>query len=231
MARGLGDKDSAGLRSEEFHAGPKYKYPRSMHLPWSRTVGEDDKVLRNVEHFVGKEVVASAKLDGENCTMGPDFIHARSLDSRHHPSRDWVKALHGQIRWTIPEGWRVCGENLYAEHSIRYEDLPTYFMVFSVWNEKNNVLSWDEMKEFCDERGLVVVPELYRGIWDEEKIRGLWPYEGLFGEAEPEGYVVRTVEGFNYNDFSRHLGKWVRPKHVQTNQHWMHSQVTPNGKV
>ena len=41
------------------------KYPRSFHLPWSRGYTDDDKVARNVNHFIGKEVVVTEKLDGE----------------------------------------------------------------------------------------------------------------------------------------------------------------------
>lgn len=59
--------------------------------------------------------------------------HACS-SSRYTPSRDWIKALHGQIAHEIPEGWRLCGENLYARHSIAYDALPSYFTLFSIWD-------------------------------------------------------------------------------------------------
>ena len=90
---------------------------------------------------MGREVVVTEKLDGENTTMYTDYIHARSLDSHHHPSRDWVKQLHGEIGYKIPVGWRVCGENMYARHSIVYYDLTTYFYGFSIWDETNTALS------------------------------------------------------------------------------------------
>lgn len=41
------------------------KYPRSFHLPWSRGYTHDDKVAKNVNHFIGKEVVVTEKLDGK----------------------------------------------------------------------------------------------------------------------------------------------------------------------
>ncbi|MEO6049406.1 MAG: RNA ligase family protein [Candidatus Kapaibacterium sp.] len=62
--------------------------------------------------------MVSVKLDSENTTMYSDYIHARSIDSDHHPSRDWVKKLHATMGYMIPEGWRVCGENLYAVHTL-----------------------------------------------------------------------------------------------------------------
>jgi len=47
--------------------------------------------------LIGREVVVTEKMDGENTTMYCDNIHARSIDGRHHPSRDWVKMTVGEI--------------------------------------------------------------------------------------------------------------------------------------
>lgn len=41
--------------------------------------------------FLKGPVVITEKMDGENTTLYRDGLHARSLDSRHHPSRNWVK--------------------------------------------------------------------------------------------------------------------------------------------
>jgi len=92
----------------------RYKYPRTPHLSFSSGINEDDVKLDRHSIFNNCQVVVTEKLDGENTTLYRDYIHARSLDSRHHPSRAWVKALQASIGHEIPEGWRICGENLYA---------------------------------------------------------------------------------------------------------------------
>src|SRR3546814_9804484 len=51
----------------------------------------------------------------------------------------WVKQFRSGIAADIPEGWRVCGENLFAKHSIHYTALPTYFMGFSIRSEERRV--------------------------------------------------------------------------------------------
>lgn len=205
---------------------PWVKYPRTYHLPWSQSSTDDDKTLKDTSHFEGQEVVVSVKMDGEQTTLYPDHIHARSVNSGGHPSRNWVKALHGRVGYNIPHGWRVCGENLYAKHSIYYSHLPEYFLAFSLWNEQNICLSWDESLEWFELLDLVSVPVLYRGLWDEILIQGL--YQERFGEDPMEGYVVRLASDFQYRDFSRSVAKFVRENHVQTQGHWMHSQVSPN---
>lgn len=131
-----------------------YKYPRTLHLPWSEGLSPDDIRAVDCSHFVGKEVVVTEKVDGECTTMYCDHIHARSIDSKHHPSRTWVKTLHGSIKHEIPEGFRVCGENVYARHSIEYDNLPSYFLVFGIYSPNNTCLSWDDTKEFASLLGL-----------------------------------------------------------------------------
>ncbi|NUU62749.1 RNA ligase family protein [Paenibacillus agri] len=205
----------------------KVKYPRTMHLPWSRGYTDDDKILRNTEHFKGREVVITEKMDGENTTMYSHFIHARSLDSKDHHSRHFVKTLHGGIKYLIPEGYRLCGENVYAKHSLYYSALPSYFMLFSVWDRSNQCLSWDETEEWAERLGLVTVPVLYRGIWNEEAVKACYTKQSNCG-GEQEGYVVRLADPFAYEDFKYSVAKFVRKNHVQTDDHWLSKPVEPN---
>jgi len=203
-----------------------YKYQRTKHLPWSPGGTRDDRRLVNCAQFLNKKVVVTEKLDGENTTLYKDHIHARSLTSGDHPSRNWVKSLWGNIRWEIPDEFRICGENLYAIHSIEYKNLGTYFKVFNIWNEKNVCLSWDETIIWCDMLGLDHVRVLWEGIFDEKEIKNCWQPE--FNKQLSEGYVVRLEEEFHYDDFSTSIAKYVRKDHVQTSSHWMHSEIKTN---
>lgn len=201
------------------------KYPRTPHLPWSPGRAEDDLVTTPSRALQGGEVVVTEKMDGENTTIHPDGVHARSVDSAHHPSRAWVKALAAQLGPDIPPGWRLCGENLFARHSLGYDALPSYFLLFSVWDARNHCLSWDDTREWAALLGLHLVRELYRGPWTEAGLRELCQSLDLGRE---EGLVVRTTAGFAYEEFDQHVAKWVRPGHVQTDQHWMQRAVIPN---
>ena len=200
------------------------KYPRTPHLPWSPGSSSDDAYLFDTSHFEGKNVVVTEKMDGENTTLYRDGMHARSVDSRHHASRDWVKQQHGRIAHEIPEGWRLCGENVYARHSVSYDSLESYFFMFSIWNGANEALSWSETREWADLLGLAVVPVLYEGAWDAKRVRAL-----RLDTARQEGYVVRLAERFAFDSFTDSLAKWVRRGHVQTSQHWMSMEIVPNG--
>jgi len=201
------------------------KYPRTYHLPDSPNLGSDDKKHPNIDFFKDKHVTASIKMDGECTTMYDDYIHARSLSSTHHESRSWIKAFHNQIKQDIFPNYRICGENLYAKHSIHYLNLLNYFYVFSIWDNQN-CLPVEETLEHCELLNLVHVPIFYQGIWDREKI-----HQAFLSYDTPdlkEGYVIRLAEGFNYNAFRKCTAKWVRKDHVETDEHWMSKKVIPN---
>ncbi|MFF9400813.1 RNA ligase family protein [Streptomyces sp. NPDC014744] len=201
-------------------------YPRTPHLPWSPGATSDDVRIADLSGLAGREVVVTEKLDGENTTLYADGLHARSLDSAHHPSRGWVKALQGRIGSRIPPGRRVCGENMFARHSIPYNGLESWFYGFSVWDGER-CLDWDRTVAFLRGLGIPVPPVLWRGVLDaraEKALRALRPDTG-----RQEGYVVRPADGFDAADFGRLVAKWVRPGHVRTDTHWMHAAVVENG--
>ncbi len=206
------------------------KYPRTFHLPWSPGATSDDKTHSAAaieQMFAGRDVVVTEKLDGENSTVYPDgYCHARSVDGGGHPSRARLKALAAQIGHDIPSGHRICGENVFAEHSLSYDALSAFFYVFGIYNGAT-CLSWADTEEFAELLGLPLVPVLYRGVWDAPRIRELWTGASAFG-AEGEGYVVRLEASFALPDFLQSVAKYVRSDHVQTDEHWMHGVFTPN---
>ncbi len=137
-----------------------------------------------------------------------------------------MAALAGRLQSEIPDGMRVCGENLYAKHSIGYDRLPAYFLVFNIWLD-DLCLDWDSTLAWADLLGLHCVPVLYRGAFPGlEGLRRSWAASR--DPLRSEGFVVRTAGSFRRDEFATHLAKWVRPRHIQTDQHWMTAPVIPN---
>lgn len=202
------------------------KYPRTYHLPWSNLL-KDDRIMQDDSCFHGKRVVCTLKMDGENTTMYNDYIHARSLNSGSHPTRNWVKGFWSRVSYLIDENMRICGENLYAVHSIEYSNLPSYFMAFSVWVD-NTCLSWDESMEYFGILGMNVVPVFYDGVYDQKAIlEEFKKYENIH-----EGYVIRLADEFKYGDFRKSVGKFVRPEFRQmvnsSHGHWISKKIETN---
>lgn len=220
------------------------KYPRTVHLPFSRSVTSDDVQAKDLEAAVKQwplfsdpqtEMVITEKMDGENTTLYRNAIHARSMDSRDHPSRSFVKGVWGGVRWGIPEGRRIVCENVYAQHSVRYDSLETFVFAFAVidcLNEAGELdpagvptfRDWDTSEQVMAELGLTPVPVLYRGPASLEKVQEV--FLGLDHERQ-EGVVVRNAAAFSEADFQKNVGKAVRKDHVQTDEHWTRRWV-PN---
>lgn len=202
------------------------KYPRTPHVPWSNAITLDDRVLEDMIHFVDREIIVTEKMDGENTTMYPDYIHARSIQGRYHVSRDWIKAFHATIKHHIPEDWRICGENLYAQHSIAYDNLDSYFMGFSVW-AGSSCLGWDETIEWFEMLDIGFPNRLWSGVYDPKALNFFTKYVER-KSSSMEGFVVRVRDSFEIEHFDVSMAKYVRKNHVQTDKHWMEKKVVPN---
>lgn len=206
------------------------KYPRTYHLPFSPGATKDDKKLNEgwFEYYSGKEVVFEEKLDGENSCFNAQDVYARShgVPTRSPWSRnlwDPSDGLYWKIKQFIGPDEEIFGENLYGEHSIHYDKLPSYFFMFAA-NDGTNWFSWDDVKTMAEIMGLFHAPELYRGtIHSEEEVKNivneLTSQPSVYGDTR-EGIVMRITDSFPIEDFSHYVCKWVRPNHVQTDEHW-----------
>lgn len=202
------------------HPNERVKYPRTPHLPSSPGATSDDKHASKeaLAHLSsGIELIISEKMDGGNVTASKDSFFARSLDSGTHSWDARAKALWANIRWDIPEGWRISGESMAARRSVGYDNLPDVYLVFGIWDETNTLLDWDSTMEFAELLGLSTVPVLYRGN-DYEKALKVW--SETKNDQISEGFVMRNAGRIPYADFGLNFAKWVRANHVTTDAGW-----------
>jgi len=207
------------------------KHHRTYHLPWSEGASRDDLIVPSDDHFTGLPVVVTEKMDGENTSLYRHTVHARSVNSGHHPSRAWIKGFWAKIAHAIPDGLIIRGENLYATHSIYYADLPSYFMGFAVETAEGLVWSWRRTVELFEALGIEPVPVIYEGLYNRDVIhRAAMEYFAKTGGLDRhEGYVVRVSGGYLASKHKTRINKWVRKDHVTTDGHWMHGKLVVNG--
>jgi hypothetical protein len=203
------------------------KYPKSWHLYYSEKLTKGDRKHLNDNHFINKHVTVSIKMDGENSSIYNHKIHARSLDSLiDDEDRRWLDYLRMcKISGNLPDTYRICGENLYYKHTVPYNNLKSYFYVFSIWND-NVCLSIEETKEWCFLLELEMVPIIYSGIYNKEEIlKAYYEYSKI---EETEGYVIRLSDSFDIKDFNFSLNKFVNKSFVLPPEHWRNSAKTMN---
>jgi len=199
-----------------------YSYPRTPHLDFSPGATSDDKhaTKATLDYLKsGIELVTSLKMDGGNVSLYPDYFHARSKDSGTHAWDTLAKSLWSRVRFDIPKGWRISGESMYARRSVAYENLEAPVYIIGIWNEKNNLISWDETEEWAKLIGLPTVPVLYRGTNYDEAVTA---WGKVYNTDNAEGFVVRDAGEFSYDEFGSHIAKWVRSDHIRTSASWRH---------
>ena len=210
------------------------KYPKTLHLPWSPGVSNDDKRMMDVSSFLNVPLLITEKMDGSNVCLEHNIVYARSHNQvPKHPSFDMLKGMHAEFRHLIPENFQIFGEWLYAKHSIKYFDLPSYLMIFGIRDIITGEWSdWQQVEEMATDLRVATVPVLERGliIKSSKQLREittqLAEHSSHYGCRE--GIVVRRKYRFEDEYFPKFVGKWVRKDHVQTDEHWSHSEIIIN---
>lgn len=218
------------------------KYGRTYHYDFSPGTTSDDRI--NYEWYEDMllldEVVITEKLDGENTCISPLGIFARSHAAPTlHPWSEFLKPIQAMIKNDLDSlDLEIFGENLYATHSIEYTKLESHFFVFGV-RQKDKWLSWEEVEWYANFFDFKTVPILgkikTREISkDNHKnlILDIVSKESTFGSIDSrtkqictmEGVVVKNTSAFEISDNGsinkKHVFKWVRKGHVNTDQHW-----------
>jgi len=203
------------------------KYPRTYHLPWSPGSTNDDKISKDVNYLLCKEIVITEKLDGSNSCIKKDGVYGRS--HAVFTTNPWdveLKKLHSIIGNYLDDETYVFGESLYAVHSIEYTNLDSYFYIFGV-RDNNIWIPWQQVEEYSYLLDIPTVPVLFKGVVSSVKelkslVDDLVSKQSELG-GEIEGVVVRSAGMFHNDDFAENVMKWVRKDHVQTDEHWTRS--------
>lgn len=136
----------------------------------------------------------------------------------------WNWARHNTVKiLNIPSGWIVYGELCFARHHISYDMLPSYFLVFDIWDGRRYIRDSESVADYlgfkhvpvlCEEKYIDNILELEKFI----------SKSNLATESVMEGIVVK-----NYRKQTR--GKLVRPefmKEIEDEGHWMHKAYNKN---
>lgn len=218
------------------------KYNRTFHVPWSKGATNDDKIANDVNCLLNKPIIITEKMDGSNTSLEALGCFARThAGPPTHKSFDGLKSLHGAVKHLIPDSLQIFGEWCYALHSIPYDSLPGYFLMFGIReikpideNDYNNCYwySWEEVEEWAKELQVPTVPVLWKGAVSSQKelqnLTELLVSQPSVCGSIREGVVIRSAEQFKDKDFSKSIMKWVRANHVQTSEHWKDQEIVKN---
>lgn len=203
------------------------KYPKTLHLPWSKGLLNDDRMSKDISKLIGTRIIITEKLDGENNSMTSKGVYARShTDFTISPWSAKVRDLHFSLRHSISKDLYIFGEGMSAIHSIEYTNLTSHFYMFGaryqgIWSE------WLEVEEYAFLLDLPTVPVLFKGVVNSEKelqelTEKLVSEPSVLG-GKREGIVCRVERSFSDDEFETCVAKIVRANHVNTDKHWTRS--------
>jgi hypothetical protein len=142
---------------------------------------------------------------------------------------NWISQHPGIFQILTPE-LVLFGEWLYAKHSIHYTDLPSYFMVFDIYNKKEDkFLSVAERDLLLKDTGIPVVRQLGQGNYTLEQLKALLNQTSQFYSGPIEGIYLRV----DNDKFLSQRAKVVRADFLEKGEdseveHWSKKQLVKN---
>jgi ATP-dependent RNA circularization protein (DNA/RNA ligase family) len=218
-----------------------FRFPHTPHLAWlGPGTPRDDKVLAADEAaaLLAGEVVVEEKLDGANLGVslaGDGMLRLQNRGQYLHPPftgqfqrlGGWLAAHEPALRRDLSPGLILFGEWCAARHSVGYDRLPDWWIVFDVYDlAQQCFFSTLRRNALAARMGLAVVREVLRGRTTLTQLTTRL-------SAEPSRYRAGPIEGFvirkETSDWLLARGKLVHPGFVQSiGEHWRRRRIEWN---
>ncbi len=218
-----------------------FRFPHTPHLKWlGEGLPRDDKVLPASEArtLLAGDVVVEEKIDGANLGFSLDEsgqLRAQNRGQYVEPPyagqfsklSQWI-AIHGDtLSRTLNPEWIVFGEWCAARHSLNYDRLPDWWLLFDVYDRRRRQFQSTTVRDaFAARAGLATVTALYRGRITLRSLEALlMDSPSRYRTGPLEGLVVRSEAG----DALQARAKLVRPDFTQAiDQHWRNRRLEWN---
>ena len=216
----------------------KYEKTFRILVPQVNVKGKHFLSQKELQGLLNGKVTITEKLDGANTGIirTKDWFRLQKrgslVDASEHEQFNFFKAwadTHCESLLKIPKNFRVYGELMRCVHTIHYQHLPDWFLVFAVYDDdKSRYLPWPQVEDLCNVLGLCTVPLVALDTYVEKlDIFDLIPNPSAYADGPAEGVVV-----WNYRKQLR--GKLVREafvKHMDESVHWTSQKMQHNRVV
>lgn len=221
-----------------------FRFPHTSHIAWlGKGSPRDDKVLNHadVENLLAGEILVEEKLDGANLGIS---VNAQGDLQAQNRGQYLIEPYNGQFSrlstWLkqhkyalldhLEPSWILFGEWCAARHSIAYQSLPDWFVLFDVYDrQQEKFWSSDRRNRLAASSGLKTVPDLYQGRTSlSQLIDLLTNSRSRYRNGPPEGIIVRKQSP----DWCDARAKLVRAEFTQAiEDHWRGRSIEWNKVV
>jgi ATP-dependent RNA circularization protein (DNA/RNA ligase family) len=219
---------------------PAVAFPVTPHLVRpDRGFTREDKVVNETVRatLLSRPIFVEEKIDGANVGihLGEDgglvaFNRNTRIGPGAHPQfapfKAWLAERRSSLTVALTRGLVLFGEWCYARHTIVYDSLPDYFLLFDVWDRHaDRFLGLAARDEWARQLGLATVPLLWQGVVGDRTRLETLASRSRFGPDSAEGlYLRREVEGRLL-----YRAKWVRTGFLQPGAvHWSGKSLVRN---
>lgn len=222
--------------------GDFFKFPSTIHLAYlDDQCPRSDKCMSIQERntFLTAEVIVEEKIDGANLGISFDangclFLQNRGnrlvepFDGQWRLLRRWVEQRESDLFDFAEDRCILFGEWCYARHSVSYDALPDWFVLFDVYDRAcGRFYSVDRRNEVARHLGLAQVPHVARGRFSFNQLSEM-SFVSNFGHEEAEGIYLRRDAG----EWLQQRAKLVRPAFRQSIEaHWSKRGIHANSCI
>jgi len=218
-----------------------FRFPHTPHLAWlGKGQPRDDKLIPPDEalQFLSDEVVIEEKLDGANLGISLTEDGKVQIQNRGHylvpPFKGqfsrlntWVTPYQFHLMDSLERHLIVFGEWCSAKHSLDYDALPDWFIVFDVYDRKRSSF-WNTSRrnELANMFGFATVNQISKGRTTMEKLRALLDSQpSAYRQGLMEGIIIRRES----SEWCKGRAKFVRSDFTQNiNEHWQRNRIEWN---
>lgn len=219
-----------------------FRFPSTPHLAWlsPTTVPREDKLLSlsDVRNLLAGEVLVEEKIDGAN--IGLSLAEDGTLLAQNRGQYltepyagqfvrlpEWLAQHEEELRDQLDSSLILFGEWSAARHSIRYNCLPDWLLLFDVYDRAAGRF-WSSRRRnaLASAAGLATVPTLLRGRTDLTELEQLLAVRSSrYRTGLMEGVVVRRETA----DWCESRAKLVHTDFTQAiEEHWSRRRIEWN---
>ncbi len=210
-----------------------FRFPHTPHIDWlGEGMPRDDKVLDEAEiaSLLAQPLRVEEKLDGANLGISiRDNGELRAQNRGQYLLEPFAGQFSRLNSWLAQHRYAltdhlssdviVFGEWCAARHSLDYDNLPDWFVVFDVYDRSaQKFWSCARRNALAETLGLAVVPTLYEGTATVDELKNLLSSaSSQYREGTPEGIVMRQDSA----QWCEARAKLVRADFAQSiEEHW-----------
>jgi len=218
-----------------------FRFPHTPHIAWlGAGMPRDDKVLaeHEVASLLSGPVSVEEKLDGANLGISigsGNRLHfqnrgqylTRPFTGQFSRLTAWVAQHQNTLLDELSEHLIVFGEWCAAKHSLDYQNLPDWFVMFDVYDRtEHSFWSSKRRNDLAAKLDLATVPTLHQGKINLRELKNLLDIShSRYRAGPPEGLVVRK----DSDDWCTARAKLVRAEFTQAiSEHWRNRKLDWN---